>query len=429
MPTDPHTPAARALWALDPQVTHLNHGGFGAAPRAVLAEQSRRRAELEANPTAFFLRRLPALLSAARESLAGYLGAAPAGLVFVSNATAGVATVLAGAPLQAGDEVLATDHGYGAVAAQLRQLARTRGVHVRTVRLGLPVRSATDIVQAVLAGITPRTRLCVLDHVSSPTAVVFPVAALVAACHDRGVAVCLDGAHAPGQLPLALDELDADYYVGNLHKWVCAPKSAAVLWVAAAHRMRLRPLVASHGFEEGIPAAFDWTGTRDPTALLAAGTAIETIEAEFGWQRCRAANESLARAGAQAVAARLAGGVPASGAPARLDPTSAGSGPAGPVAEALTASMRLVDLGCDLTDGQARELEAELAERHRIEVPVTGLGNTFRFLRLSAHAYNSLADYHRLAEVLPAALAEVLARSGPRARARTDRHEDRRPAS
>jgi isopenicillin-N epimerase len=369
-------------WALDPAVAYLNHGGFGATPVPVLAEQQEWRQALERNPTDFLVRQLPDLLAGIRAELAEFLAAPQDALVFVDNATAGTQTVIAQSRLRPGDELLTTDHCYPAVLAQLRLAAEASGAGLRIA--AVPVTTAavltSDVVtEAVLSQLTERTRLVVIDHVASCSGLVFPVAEITAGCRRAGVPVLVDGAHATGMLPVDLGALGADYWVGNLHKWLCAPKAAAVLYAAPRWRARLRPLIASHGVSDGFQPAFDWTGTRDPSALLAVPAALAFF-AKLGWPEVRRHNEDLARRGAELVAAHLGTQPPALG-------------------DGLAAAMRLVPLRTPLDEAGARDLERRLSAEHGVVVPATCHGG-WRWLRVSAQLYNTIDDYERLATAL-----------------------------
>jgi len=261
------------LWTLDPAVHYLNHGSFGACPRPVLEFQAGLRAELEREPVDFMNRRLKGRLAEARGALGPFIGAEPDGLAFVPNATYAVNAALRSWDLKAGDDVLTTDHTYGACRKALDFVASRRGARVVVAQVPFPLRGADDIVKAVLGAVTPRTRLALLDHVTSPTALVFPLPAIVAGLRERGVECIVDGAHALGMIPLDLDRLGAACYTANAHKWLCAPKGAAFLYVRRDLRSRIRPLVISHGHETGGTSVrfreeWDWTGTDDPTAYL-----------------------------------------------------------------------------------------------------------------------------------------------------------------
>jgi len=294
------TAAARALlrrfWALDPDVVFLNHGSFGAAPIAVLEEQRRWRDRMESDPVRFFARDLDAALADVRAVLGRFVGADPDGLALVPNATAGVNTITRSLRFGPGDEILTADHEYNASLNALRFAAERDGARLVEVALGYPVPSADDVVARVLDAVTPRTRLAMFSHVTSPTAIVLPVERLVPLLRERGIETLVDGAHAPGMLPLDLADLGAAYYTGNCHKWMCAPKGAAFLHVRHDLRHAIRPLAISHGANDPDPSRpryrkeFDWTGTDDPSAFLAIPAAIEHIGGMLpgGWPAVRA---------------------------------------------------------------------------------------------------------------------------------------------
>jgi isopenicillin-N epimerase len=300
---DRRLPDASA-WAIDPGLAYLNHGGFGATPAVVLQAQREWRTAMERNPVGFLVRQLPELLESVRSRVAGFLGADPKGLVFVDNATTGTQTVIAQVRLAAGDEVLTTDHCYPATLVQLQRAVAAADAHLRIAAVPLPAESSMVVRDAVLSGLTERTRLLVVDHVASCSGLVFPVEEIVAHCRGQGVPVLVDGAHAAGMLPVDLSRLGADFWVGNMHKWVCAPKACAVLQAGPQWREALRPLVASHGLVLGYHGAFDWTGTRDPTALLSVPAALDFFD-RVGWPEVRQHNNDLARHGAELVAGRI----------------------------------------------------------------------------------------------------------------------------
>ncbi len=365
-------------WALDPGVAYLNHGSFGATPLRVLAEQQAWRDAMERNPVDFLVNQLPELLSGVRAQVAEFLGADEEGMVFVDNATTGMQTVIAQAPLGPGDEMLATDHCYPAVLAQLRRAAAATGAVLRIAPVPPLGGRGRDVAEAVLSRVGSRTRLLVVDHVASCSGLVFPVVQITTECRRQGIPVLIDGAHAAGMLPVDLGQLGADFWVGNLHKWLCAPKSSAVLYVAPHWRQTLRPLIASHGFADGYRESFDWTGTRDPTSVLAVPAALAFFR-QAGWQAVREHNSELAFHGADLVARRI------------------GTSP--PDAHAPAAAMRLVPLQRALSEAEARALERKLWAEHRVVVPVTSHGG-WRWLRLSAQLYNTPGDYERLADAL-----------------------------
>ena len=374
----------KAHWTLSPGVTYLNHGSYGATPRVVQEAQARLRAELESGPVHFMGRRLEPLLDAARGRLAGLLGARTADLVFVPNATHGVNTVVRSLRLEPGDELLTTDHAYNACRNALDEVAALSGARVTVARLPWPVPSAASLVEAVVGAFTPRTRLLLLDHVTSPTAVVLPVEPMVRAARARGIFTLVDGAHAPGMVPLQLSALDADAYTGNCHKWLCAPKGAAFLWVAPRHHAAVRPLSISHGRNatrtdrSRFHLEFDWTGTADPTAALCVPAALDFLEALLpgGLPALMAHNAALARAGRDVLASAL--------------------GVQPPVPDDCLGSMASLPL----PPGDAPALHDALYDAG-FEVPVIPFPDApSRLIRHSAQAYNHLGEVEALAGAL-----------------------------
>jgi isopenicillin-N epimerase len=397
----PSASPLRDRWGLDPQVDYLNHGAFGACPREVLAAQAELRRELERQPVAFMVRKLPPLLDAARERLARFVGADPEGLVPVPNATTGVNTVLrAVAPgLARGDELLVTDHAYNACRNALEFVAEATGARVVAAPLPFPCVSPEEARDAVLAAAGPRTRLALVDHVTSQTGLVLPIAEIVRGLAARGIETLVDGAHAPGMVPLEVEAMGAAFYTGNCHKWICAPKGAGFLWVRADRREEVRPLVVSHGFNtrrqgrSRLHDEFDWTGTGDPTAFLSVPSALDALArmVQGGWPEVMRRNRELALAGRAVLCAAL--------------------GIAAPAPEEMIGSLASLPLRPSGEREGARPagvedpLHEELVDRFAIEVPVFPWpAPPRRLLRLSAQLYNDLAQYERLA----AALAELL---------------------
>lgn len=376
-------------FALDPAGLHLNHGSFGACPRIVLDAQRDLRDQLEAATMRWFVVEYPALLDRARAAAAAFVGADPDGFVFVPNATHGVATVLANLRLASGDELLTTDHAYRACRNALDRTAAAAGARVVVAPIALPARDPRAAVAAVLDRVGPRTRLVLVDHVTSPTALVCDVAALAAAL-PPGVDLLIDGAHAPGQLDLDIAAIGAAYYTGNFHKWTCAPKGAGFLWVAPERRDGFHPLVTSHGAT--LPAGertrfrleHDWTGTLDPTPYICVPVAIEAIAAlGGGWPRVRARNRALAAA----LRDDLAAGLDAS-------PIVLGPAAADPPCAMAAVAVRLPDNAHHL------DVERRLLERG-IEVPIVSHpGSPWPLVRVSAHVYNQRGDAGRLVSAL-----------------------------
>ena len=409
MATDPRGSELARHWDLDPAVDFLNHGSFGACPRVVLEAQRELRQELEAQPVAFLARRLETRFDAARETLAGFLGARAEDLVVVPNATAGVNTVLRSLDLEAGDELLTTTHVYNACRNALDFVARDAGARVVAAEVPFPLGDPRQVVEAVLERVGPRTRLALLDHVTSPTGLVFPIAELVAALAERGVDTLVDGAHAPGMLDLDLDALGAAYYTGNCHKWLCAPKASAFLHVRRDRQDGIEPLVVSHGANLRRPGrsrfhdAFDWGGTHDPTPFLAVPVALDTLASLVpgGWPEVRRRNHALALAGRK-ILCRALGAEPPHG-----------ETPSPESMIGSLAAVRLPDGAGPSTPNPLRTdpLQQRLVEEHGIEVPIFHWDSR-RWLRISAQLYNDEAQYERLAAALAALLEdEALSRA------------------
>ncbi|MEU7653713.1 aminotransferase class V-fold PLP-dependent enzyme [Micromonospora taraxaci] len=382
-------PGARLLFSLDPAVSHLNHGSFGAVPVGVQRAQQRLRDEMEANPLRFFTQGLVDRIAHTRRHLAGFLGADPDGSALVGNTTTGVAVVLQSMGLRPGDEILSTDHGYGAVSLAIQRECRRTGAVSRVLPIPL---AATDeqLVQIVRDGLRPgRTRLLVVDQLTSATAKLFPTAAIVGVAREHGVPVLVDAAHAPGMLPTTVASIGADFWVGNLHKWAYAPRGTALLAVAPQWRDRIEPLVVSWEQESGFPARIEWQATLDYTPWLAAPAGLFTMRS-LGVDRVRAHNAALAAYGQRVVGDAL--GVP----PAQL-PDPGGPG----------VSLRLIPLpaGTGTTIDAARALQARIGERLAAEVAVMSW-NGRGWLRLTGQVYNTADEYERLATRLPALLAQ-----------------------
>ncbi|HEY3496816.1 MAG TPA: aminotransferase class V-fold PLP-dependent enzyme [Polyangiaceae bacterium] len=387
-------------WLLDPKVEFLNHGAFGACPRPVLAVQSELRARLEADPVRFMLKELEPLLDAVRVRLAGFVGARPRELALITNTTQGVNTLLASSTLRAGDEILITNHTYPACRNAVESWARRSGASVVVAEIPLPVSGEEPIVEAVLRAVTNKTRLALIDHVTSATALIFPVAKLTAELRARGVEVLIDGAHAPGMVRLDIAALGADYYVGNLHKWCCAPKGAALLWVSEERQARVRPLVVSHGMtsqrtdRSRFQLEFDWVGTEDPTAVLAVPAALDFLGGLLpgGWDELRARNHELACAARRLLLSEL------------------GGSPICP--EELLGSMATVLLPDarhepDPAAPLAEPLYGKLCERGFQVLAAYWPKAPRQYVRVTCQIYNELEQYRRFAAALREVLPEV----------------------
>ncbi|MCU0254136.1 MAG: aminotransferase class V-fold PLP-dependent enzyme [Acidobacteria bacterium] len=389
------TPVRRDLWTLDPAVAFLNHGSFGACPRPVLDYQTQLRVRLEREPVRFLARQLEPLLDAARTALGAFAGGDPEGLAFVPNATTGVNTVLASLRLAAADELLITDHAYPACRNALEVWAARSGARVVVARVPFPLASEDAFVAPILDAVTPRTRLALLDHVTAPTALVAPLARLVRALEARGVDTLVDAAHAPGMVPLALEATGAAYTTFNAHKWLCAPKGAAALWVRADRRERIAPLVVSLGHGGPRPGRsrfrqeFDWTGTTDPTPWLAIPEAIRVLDEAVpgGWAALIGRQHALALAARESVARRLGLALPC---------------PAEMVGGMASLPLPAPAPGAAAAGRSWEALEDLLYERHGIESKIFPWENApgGMLVRLSAATYNTLGEFDRLAEAL-----------------------------
>lgn len=291
----------RDRWLLDPAVTYLNHGTVGATPRRVLEHQRALVDEIERHPARFLLRELADVeadgsRSRMREAIAHvaeFVGASPSDLVFVDNITEGANAVLRSFPFRAGDEIAVTSLGYGGVTNAAAYVARSTGSTLRTIELPRPGAAPHEFVEAIERGLSPATRLLVVDHLTATTALVLPLADIAVACHERGVLVLADGAHVPGNIALDIESLGVDWYTANLHKWAWAPRSAGILWASPAQQEHLKPTVVSWGLDHGMAAEFDLAGTRDPSAWLTAPFAIELLR-EHGLHDLYAYNHDLA---------------------------------------------------------------------------------------------------------------------------------------
>lgn len=380
-------------WALDPGITYLNHGTVGAPPRRVLAAQQAIRDEIERQPARFLLRELSEVtvgvprdtqprLRAAADSVAPFLGARGDDLVFVDNATTGVNAILRSFPFRDGDEILLSDHAYGGIANAASYVARRRGIGLRVLELPDPSHGPEGMLEAISGALGSRTRLAILDHVTSESALILPIEAIAARCRDRGVALLVDGAHAPGAIAADLPGIGADWYVGNLHKWAYSPRSCGFLWARADRQKELHPAVISWGLDKSFIAEFDWVGTRDPSAFLAAPEALAFLE-ELGPERVRAYNHNLAWTGGRMLCGRW------------------GTTLAAP--ECMIGTMATVPLPERLgsTGEDAARLRDALLYEHRIEVQLHAWRGRL-WVRISAQIYNDEADVERLA----AAVAE-----------------------
>jgi isopenicillin-N epimerase len=393
-------------WPLNPSITFLNHGSFGSCPRPVLAFQQQLRDRLEAEPVQFLVRELEGLWDQARAALAAFVGAPVDDLVFVGNATAGVNTVLHALKYGPGDELLVTNQEYNASRNALNVAAERWGAKIVVADIPFPVQSEDQIISTILEKVTPRTRLALLDHVISQTALVLPLEKIIRALQERGIETLIDGAHAPGMLPLNLKQLGATYYTGNCHKWICAPKTAAFLYVPKEKQEKIRPLVISHGANSPrtdrsrFLIEFSWMGTWDPTPCLSVPEALRFISTLHpkGWTGHMSRNRELALAARQLLCKEL-------GLDAPCPPGMVGSMAAMPLPPCPVDELSTSPLYRDV-------LQQRLYDEYQIEVPIVpwpkpapGSALQPRLLRISAQAYNKIEDYERLASALRKLLA------------------------
>jgi isopenicillin-N epimerase len=377
-------------WTLDPSVVFLNHGSFGACPAVVLESQQRLRAALEREPLQFLWRDIESKLDSARFILARLLNADPEGLAFVSNATTGVNAVLRSLDVRPGDELLTTDHAYNACRNALDFVAQRSGALVVVATIPFPLRSPDQVVDAIMTKVGPRTRLALIDHITSPTALVLPIDRLVRELAARQVLTLVDGAHGPGMLPLNLQALGATWYTGNCHKWLCAPKGAGFLYVAKEQREITRPVVISHGAR--VPRTdrsrfrleFDWVGTVDPTPYLCVPDSIDFLSGLLpgGLPAVLQKNHELALAARDMLCARLA--VPC------------------PAPDAMLGSMAAVPLPAPLNAIPAATLQSDLFRLHHIEVPIIPWTEGQNLVRVACQLYNDIGQIELLCDALRA---------------------------
>jgi isopenicillin-N epimerase len=382
-------------WLLNEELIYLSHGAFGACPRQVLSMQYQWRVRLERNPMQFLARDLETYLNKAREALAQFIGANTDDMVFLQNATTGVNTVLRSLAFQPGDELLVTDYAYNACRNAVDFAAERAGARVVVARIPFPFRTADEIIAPILERVTARTKLALVDHVTSQTGVVMPIARLVHELKQRGVDTLVDGAHAPGMVELNLNKLGAAYYTGNCHKWMCSPKTAGFLHVARDRQKFIRPLTISHGANSArqdrsrFLIEFGWQGTWDPTACLTVPEAIRLIGTLLpgGWPEVMARNRALALAAQKILCAAL-----------KIN---------APCPEEFIGALVAIPLPDAAPDALPRlpvneyPLQEALQSKYKIEVPIISWpAPPKRVLRISAQLYNSLPQFERLAEAV-----------------------------
>ncbi len=377
----------RSQWLLDPDVIFLNNGSFGATPISVLQTQHHWQEQFEREPIAFVGRSLHRELRAAAATMAAFMGARGEDVVFVDNATTGVNAVLRSLLplLKPGDQLLTTSHVYNAVRQTMRYVAELAGAEYVEVPIPFPLDSADEVIERVRDALTEHTRFALFDHITSPTGLVFPVEQLVRLCKERGIWVMIDGAHAPGMIPLHLEQLNADWYTGNFHKWLFAPKGCSFLWTAPQWQPQTHPTVISHGYGRGYLAEFDFTGTKDWSAYLSAPAGLEFLEM-LGVEQARRYNRSLALFAQELLSQTL--------------------GIAPPAPAEMIAFLAAVPLPSgDASDEEAQRLHDWLFDEQRIEVPIFQHGGKL-ILRTASQVYNEVDEYRYLADVLARWIAD-----------------------
>lgn len=382
-------PNIKQYFMLDPSVTFLNHGSFGATPKPVFEEYQRWQRELENQPVEFLGRRITSLMAESRSALGHYLGTQADNLIYTQNVTISLNIVARSLELGPGDEVLTTNHEYGAMDRTWRFLSNERGFRYINRHVELPLTTADQFVEDFWQGVTKNTRIIFLSHITSPTAIIFPIKEIVRRAREAGIITIIDGAHVPGQLPLNLDSLGADFYGGNLHKWLCAPKGAGFLYARPAVQYLLKPLVVSWGYESETPSGSDfvdhheWWGTRDMAAFLSVPAAIQFQE-ENNWDEVRDTCHQIL-AYAQNRICELTG-------IAALHPQT----------DVWFRQMASAPLP---TDSDVLSIKNRLYDEYRIEVPVHEW-NGYKLIRISIQGYNTRDDVDKLCDALSVILEE-----------------------
>ncbi|CDN11945.1 MAG: aminotransferase class V-fold PLP-dependent enzyme [Richelia sp.] len=379
----------KELWSLDPDINFLNHGSFGACPKSVLSTQQQLRARLEAEPVRFFTREWESLLDYARNQLADFIGGNEQNLVFVSNATTGVNAVLRSLQFSSDDELLTTNHEYNACRNALDFVANRSGARVTVAKIPFPLESPQEVIKAVLEQLSPKTKLALLDHITSQTGLILPIPELVQELQLRGVDTLIDGSHAPGMIALNVSEIAATYYVGNCHKWLCAPKGAAFLYVQKDKQSMIRPLTISHGAnslrrdKSLFQLEFDWMGTDDPTAYICVPEAIKLMGSLLpgGWEQLRQHNHELVLQGRKLLCDIL-----------NVFP---------PCPKDMIGSMAVIPMPQPWENQDFVSLHDRLLDDFGIELPfIPWQGQPKLLMRISAQIYNSIEEYEYLAKVL-----------------------------
>ncbi len=385
-------------WEIDRDIVFLNHGSFGACPVQVLQKQNEYRKQMEAEPVRYVLRELEDKLWASKESLAQFIGAKSTDIAFVNNATVGVNTVLNSLQFNKGDELITTNHGYGACNNAMKWFAEKSGAKAVTAEVPFPLNSPAEVTAAILKSVTPRTRLVMIDHITSPTGIIFPVKEIVTALKEKGIDTLIDGAHTPGMVDLNIDDIGAAYYTGNCHKWICSPKGSAFLHVRKDRQHLIHPMVISHTYDKKAgdrlwSSHFFWLGTNDFTPYLCIKDAIEFMATLFpgGWKELREHNRSLTLKARKYISEKLNLPLPAP--------------------ESIIGTLSVIQIGKGeipaVTFNSVSAPQEKLWKEFDIEVPVFvwNNANPRNWLRISVQAYNSMEQYEYLTEAVKKVIA------------------------
>ena len=383
----------RDLWTLEKERIFLNHGSFGACPNFVIEEQRKWQDLMEREPVRFFEELMPDLLLKSREALGAFLNCSPDDLAFVSNATSGVNTILRSLHFEQGDEILVPNHAYQACRNSIDFVAKRWGAKVVEVAIPFPIDGPQTVVELMKSACSERTKLVMIDTVTSPTGLRMPFEELTSFFESRGVEVLLDAAHGIGMIPLDLGELGASYLTSNCHKWLCAPKGSAFLYVRKDKQSKIQPLTISHGhtFPLGDTTRFrhefDWTGTQDISGWCSIPTVIKGMDdlMDGGWDSIMQHNHDLAIQGRNILCERL--------------------GIESPCPDEMVACISTIQLPGNIPEKETMHepdpLHHILSEKYNIQVPVWSWPSPEgRYLRISAQLYNSIEEYERLADAL-----------------------------
>lgn len=389
---DPQTDYQK-YWSIDRNITFLNHGSFGACPLPVLQAQQQIRDQIEKQPLHFFNREYETLIDNARSSLAAFIGSPTDNLVFVPNATTGINAILRSLEFQPGDELLTTNQEYNASRNVLDFVAQRCRSQVVVAQIPFPITSPAEIISAIMECVSPRTKFVLLDHITSQTALIFPIKQIITLLAEKGIDTLVDGAHAPGMIPLNLQEIGATYYTGNCHKWLCAPKGSGFLYVRKDKQKTIRPTIISHGANSlrqdrsRFQLEFDWMGTSDPSPYLCIPVAIEFMRSLLGnsWQELMQQNHAMALAARKIICNTLNINIPCP--------------------DEFIGSMASIPLPQEAQDilpiTSIPALQNILWDRFQIEVPIIIFPQAPKqLIRISAQIYNTLSQYEYLANAL-----------------------------